>query len=118
MEWQEQQILRPERGAAERTGLGITDNRTQSPLEIFNSNVEILCGQLKIGKDQEFLTRNSGKLEYIEYKNPQAYVLGYIMSKYSFDQAKRLLSRIDISFNIKLEDIIRYGRLWEMKLAN
>ena len=60
------------------------------------------------------------KLEYIHFKNPSAYILGYIASEsgrnilesrvnYCFT---KVLPLVELDAGLQRPDIIRYARLW------
>ena len=121
--------FRPEMGAYNRAGqddLGEKlDYNLLNPLEIFQISVDAISRKLinrdiKISEqDITIMLEKSNKLKYVKYKNPNAYVLGYISSfsgkqinnkyfKYTID---KVLPYIEDA-SILEPDVLRYARLW------
>jgi serine/threonine protein kinase len=72
---------------------------------------------LKISRQESADIRETiSRVENVEFLNPTAYVFGYLVigpnNKIDMNRFKKL-SRDAPEFDIKPEDIIRYGRLWE-----
>lgn len=96
----------------------VRDNKLLFPLV-----VQAFCLQyikeLRLNKaDIDYLIKEKDKVYKYEFKNPKAYVLGYIVSnngkKINVDKLE-LVKKFLISENIddiKTEDVIRYARLW------
>jgi hypothetical protein len=73
--------------------------------------------ELKISRQESADIRETiSRVENVEFLNPTAYVFGYLVigpnNKIDMNRFKKL-SRDAPEFDIKPEDIIRYGRLWE-----
>ena len=123
----------------ERTGGSIgcwaTDNKgvplkTQSPLGRFclkvdavSRNISSECNfPISQGEIQKLLEK-SQELHRVEFKNPTAFVLGYlatlggtkVIKKSALDSVwgcYKKLQNVNTDFTIKKPDIIRYARLW------
>ena len=146
MEFQEEiQELRPEFNVYNRVGASTTrtniiigdngriDRLLTNPLDIFQSYVESISRDLISEGIREISERDintmleiSNKLMYPKYKNPSAYVLGYIASnggreitKTNFNYVKnKILAKQLLEDKSVLEpDVLRYARLW-LSLAN
>jgi hypothetical protein len=77
----EETIFKPEVTAFERTGYGgilgeTKDRALQDPLEKFQIAVDAISRSL----NKQILLEKANKLKYVYYKNPQAYILGYLAS--------------------------------------
>lgn len=96
----------------------IRDSKLLFPLVVQQFCMEY-SSQLNLKReDIEYLIQQKDKVYKYEYKNPRAYVLGYIVSengakinKDKFEMIKKFLSSHNIE-DIMIEDIIRYARLW------
>ena len=124
--------------AFERVGgpnamLGTIDKAIQDPLERFQTFVDAIARSLdgqgiilpfngqSIGeKDIQIMLENAHKLKYIQFKNPTAYVLGYIASnngtKITIKSVKYVIDnvlKLNLQGNIQPPDVLRYARLWE-----
>lgn len=73
--------------------------------------------------DINIINKSTTYVENMIYKNPYAYILGYISTKEGLNKLKKNINKIFVSKgfaiseailegNIKPEDIIRYSRLW------
>jgi hypothetical protein len=133
--------LQPEIGASDRvnfTGssglIGKTptsklEQSTQDPLEKFCRKVNAICRNLNNWEEIENIDENSinimlvkaANLDYVEYKNPSAYVLGFlasgggnVISKEKFAYViKKVLPRVDSEASVLPPDVIRYSILWQ-----
>jgi hypothetical protein len=133
--------LQPEIGASDRvnfTGssglIGKTptsklEQSTQDPLEKFCRKVNAICRNLNNWEEIENIDENSinimlvkaANLDYVEYKNPSAYVLGFlasgggnVLSKEKFSYViKKVLPRVDSEASVLPPDVIRYSILWQ-----
>ena len=102
-------------------------NKTiQDPLHKFKCYVDIISRKLIINnieleeRDINTMISYADKLEYIHFKNPSAYILGYIASasgrnilesrvNYCFT---KVLPLVELDAGLQRPDIIRYARLW------
>ena len=97
------------------------------PLEKFRMYVEAICRNLNnwdsINISEISIQRmleTAAQLEAVGYKNPTAYILGFIatgggqkLTKKNFDQViSQVLTHVDDD-SVLQPDIIRYARLWE-----
>ncbi len=142
-EWDEPDNLQPEFAALQRVGLpgqvgallgggrdvpmrGI-DRAMQDPLERFQEYVDAIARNLRSWDDVsiddtdiEKLFVSARKLKDVGYKNPTAYILGYIASeggnKMSDPKSQgwknSLIALKHLDDTVLEPDIIRYGRLW------
>lgn len=127
---QEDQYRDRERAGGEYTGCWET-GKIQTPLGRFcikvyaiSRNIESECALIN-QPDIEMLQTFSQKVPMVRYKNPTAFVLGYIATKRgsikidpkSLEEAyicyKKTVS-VDKDESIKKSDIIRYSRLWNI----
>ena len=91
-------------------------------VDAFCRNFDSSCNSIKIPEDQiQYLLNKSLQLNRIEFKNPTAYVLGYLVTaggqrditKTSLENVWKCYSDLLSSDEtIKQPDIIRYARLW------
>ena len=123
-----------EMGAFDRVGAGggllggklsKLEKALQDPLERFQSQIDAICRsingletKIKISQHEiDQMISYAHKLEYIQYKNATAYILGYmVLTKKNIDKQKfqtvtKILGKLDDD-SIKPPDIIRYGRMW------
>ena len=109
---------------------GKIDRSIQEPLERFQIYVDAISRGLmneELGiiaeQDIQIMLEKAKKLNNVNFKNPSAYILGYISSKggkqltkIQFNYVKNtILSKI-IDTSINPEDILRYSRLWTLHL--
>lgn len=120
-------------GAEGRVGrsaveLGTTKEKRakQSPIERFITDITRIT--LQYNEDGVFnitdaelqeITEKTHYLPQIHFKNPMAYVLGFIASKggtsitkKSVEKVFNMLPSIESSYGIKEPDVVRYARLW------
>lgn len=127
--------FRDEVGAYLRAGGGINiglekaDQKIITPIEKFKINVDGIARKIKEygyinEKDIETLLEVADKLEYINYKNPTLYVIGYITSeggkkikKEVFNDVNKKIVPLFNDQSIQPPDVIRYGRLWTEQLT-
>ena len=98
------------------------------PLDSFRINVDAISRSLrnwddvKISeKDITEMLESAADLKYVQYKNPTAYVLGYMASnggkkldKTSFDSViKKVLPHTEDQTSVTPVDVVRYARLWQ-----
>lgn len=123
-----------EMGAFERVGAGggmlggklsKLEKALQEPLERFQSQVDAISrsinaleSKVKIHQHEiDQLISYAEKLEYIQYKNVTAYILGYmvvtkkVIDKHKFQTVTKILGKIDDD-SVKPPDVIRYARMW------
>jgi hypothetical protein len=132
--------LQPEIGVSDRvnfTGTGLIGNAptsrveqsTQDPLERFCRKVNAISRDLNNWKELETIDENSintmltkaTNLDSVEYKNPTAYVLGFlatgggnVLSKEKFAYViKKVLPHVDSDAAVLPPDVIRYATLWQ-----
>ncbi len=113
--------------ARERTSLapmGFTEGeRAKNPEDKFKLVTEAVVNSLSpayIARDSiGDLFMNADKLAHIKFKNPTAYVLGYIASNggtgfniASVNKAYKAVGAVQ-DRSVLPPDIIRYGRLWQ-----
>jgi len=130
--------LRPEIGAYNRVGMagdmigiitgpdGKINREMLDPLQIFQIQVDAVSRHLKDQKikkplderDIQKMIEKSNVLPHINYKNPTAYVLGYIASnggsritQEQFNNSSKLLEYV-YDTSVLEPDILRYARLW------
>jgi len=146
-EWDEPDMLQPEFAALQRVGLpgqtGIylggkrdvpmrgIDRAMQDPLERFQEYVDSIARNLRTWDDVsiddtdiEILFLKSRDLKDVGYKNPTAYILGYIASNggrtlndpKSKGWSNALIALKHVDDTVLEPDIIRYARLW-LRLA-
>lgn len=142
-EWDEPDDMRqPEFAALQRVGLpgetglylrardqpmrGI-DRAMQDPLERFQEYVDSIARNLRTWDDVsindtdiEIMFKKTRELKDVGYKNPSAYILGYLASEggrslndpkgQGWKNSLKALSHLDES--VLEPDIIRYARLW------
>ena len=90
--------------------------KIQGPDERFCLAVDAIGRNLDLDQGTiEYLLATSTKLDRIQYKNPAAYILGYLASrprltKDTLAHAIKLLKKVD---DVKAADVLRYARLWE-----
>ena len=116
-------------GATERatfsTLFGVSaDKILQTPLDKFKIKVDAYARQVMdegyvSNNDIAIMVEKSAELEYIMYKNPYAYVLGYMANrggllKNSFQEVvKKFLPQEGVTE----PDVLRYARLWDNSLG-
>jgi hypothetical protein len=133
--------LRPEIGVLDRinftgsSGLfgkaptSRVEQSTQDPLERFRRKVDAISRYLNNWEEIENIDETSintmlikaSKLDSVQYKNPNAYVLGFlatgggkVLSKERFTYViKKVLPRVDSDSSVLPPDIIRYAILWQ-----
>lgn len=101
------------------------EQATQDPLERFRRNVNAIARNMsKFGyvideHSIQQMIEKADKLELIEYKNPTAYILGYLVldhgkiSNELFTKVvTRLLPHLTEQASVLKPDIIRYAVLW------
>ncbi len=130
--------LRPEIGAYNRVGMagdmigmitgpdGKINRGMLDPLQIFQIQVDAISRHLKDQKikkplddrDIQKMIEKSIVLRHVNYKNPTAYVLGYIASnggsritQEQFNNSSKLLEYV-YDTSVLEPDILRYARLW------
>jgi hypothetical protein len=126
---EEEQEFKEERGAFERAGatyvIGTSLKYTTNPIEKFKIIVDAnfrkikTTGGLSDGDLNVMMEKISG-IHLIQYKNPSAYVLGYIASKggkelslQRFELAESLIPELSEKEDaITPPDIIRYAVFW------
>lgn len=123
--------FRPDIGAFERTGGGLLGTKgekekkhLQDPIEKFSVAVDAISRLLNDvsgitieQKDIDKMVESAYLLKNIEFKNPSAYVLGYLASKGGRNIEK---STVDNVFKKALShtkgvlepDVIKYAKLW------
>jgi hypothetical protein len=127
--------FRDEFGAYLRAGGGDTgcldvdgkfNKNIQDPVLKFKCYVDIISNKLMSEdvniqeSDIEYMLSKVDNLQYIKFKNPSAYIAGYIASgggknitetsvNYCFT---KILPLIELEAGIQPPDIIRYARLW------
>ena len=102
-------------------------NKTiQDPLVKFKCYVDIISRKLIVNdikleeKDINIMISQVDNLKYVNFKNPSAYILGYIASSggsnisesnvtYCFNS---VLPFVELEAGLQLPDVIRYARLW------
>ena len=113
----------------------LSQNRVErammDPLDRFREYVNAIAydlnnsGDINISGSIEFMLETAEKLKYVGYKNPTAYILGFIVTnggkgleKTKFDKIKKILSNEKVikDDSVLPQDIIRYARLWEREL--
>ena len=127
-DFQDEYAARERAGGGSNIGLvgpdGKIDRSLQSPLDKFKIAVDATARDLKDQvtyideTDIIILIDNANNLPDIHYKNPSAYVLGYIVStggrkpinKNIFTKILPIMQLIPGS--VTAPDIIRYARLW------
>jgi hypothetical protein len=127
----EETIFKPEVTAFERTGYGgilgeTKDRALQDPLEKFQIAVDAISRSLNnqntilSENDIQILLEKANKLKYVYYKNPQAYILGYLASNggknidiKSFKHVSTKILPLLSEGSVLEPDILRYARLWE-----
>lgn len=134
-EYDDENMFQAERKAYERAGYGGTTSDVlglrmtkaiQDPNERFNERLNGVFGDLRnnfenitiTNNDMEKLREKIESVDRIEYKNPTAYVLGYLATSGGKKIDDKILQDIfgilgkisDLS--VKQEDVIRYCRLW------
>ena len=102
-------------------------NRTiQDPILKFKCYVDIISRKLIVNnidleeRDINTMISYADKLEYINFKNPSAYILGYIASvggRNILDSRvthcfNKVLPLVELEAGLQRPDIIRYARLW------
>lgn len=102
-----------------------------TPEERFRTLLHIHCKEINTNKNFKIAPRDISMMEdkinfvNVEYTNNAGYILGYLVldnekksiSKERFDTVcKDILPIFESKYNIKKEDVIRYGRLWLYKL--
>jgi hypothetical protein len=104
---------------------GKIDQATLDPLDRFKIIVDATARNLMdsniyiIESDIGILLETASKLQYVHYKNPTAYLLGYIASSrgskinkkqfnYTIDMALPLIE----DSSVFPPDVLRYSRLW------
>lgn len=143
-EWnieEDQDMFRPEMGAFDRVGMpgailgglvgldGKIDRSIQDPLERFQIYTDAIARNLMdqeviIGEsDIQKMIETASKLKYVHFKNPNAYVTGYIASKGGNDITKK---QFEYTINkvlplltegyVQPPDVLRYARLWQLHL--
>ena len=123
-----------EMGAFERVGIGggllggklsKIEKALQDPLERFQSQTDAISRSIngletkvKIHQHEiDQMISYAEKLEYIQYKNVTAYILGYMVlsrkeiDKQKFQTVTKILGKIDDD-SVKPPDVIRYARMW------
>tara|TARA_A100001011_G_C14302881_1_gene841674 strand:+ start:586 stop:1035 length:450 start_codon:yes stop_codon:yes gene_type:complete len=103
----------------------------QDPLERFQIRVDAIARSMKASFPGNLINEESIQnmlekahlLEYVQYKNPTAYVLGYIASTggknltpETFSFVEKKIEPLTLEGNIKSPDILRYARLWVLHL--
>lgn len=143
-EWnieEDQDMFRPEMGAFNRVGMpgailggmvgpdGKIDRTIQDPLERFQIYTDAIARNL-MGQDVSIaendiqkMIETAPKLKYVHFKNPNAYVTGYIASKGGNDITKK---QFEYTINkvlplltegyVQPPDVLRYARLWQLHL--
>lgn len=106
---------------------GKVERAMMEPLEKFRMYVEAICRNLNnwdsINISEISIQRmleTAAQLEAVGYKNPTAYILGFVatgggqkLTKKNFDQViSQVLPHVDDD-SVLQPDIIRYARLWE-----
>ena len=139
-DYEEEDIYKEEIGVYDRVGMpgeilgsiggpeGIKESNIQEPLERFisitNGISRNLMGQGKqiSERDINILIKKAYKLDKVEFKNPTAYILGYIASSGGQEIKEELFRYTVIEIlpvmtegSVLPPDILRYARLW-MKL--
>ena len=106
-------------------GLGVPQNRIErammDPLERFHQYVDATARNLDISNSNILsMLNNAKKIEDIGYKNPTAYVLGFLatgegrkLTKDNFDRVVNKVLPYVKDGSVLPPDIIRYARLWE-----
>jgi hypothetical protein len=106
-------------------GVNIID-KTSDPLTVFKSYVFSVSNDLKSifnisASDQKEMCDMASIVEHVNYKNPAAYILGYLtISNGKIDNKlfKQIQSKLGSSlftdkYFISDVDVVRYARLWE-----
>ena len=101
--------------------IGAISRNLQSSLEVVKpKNKEIMLNE----RDILFLKDTATKLKHVNYKNPTAYILGFLVTKgqdeinvKSFEYITKHVLNLLLDDSVKAEDIIRYARLWMLHLA-
>ena len=102
------------------------DHTSQTPLERFVTQVDAISRNISdvtrynIGQSSiDYMIKKADLLTFVEYKNPLAYVLGYISSKggkgidsSTVEESFKILKKMSTE-NVQNADVIRYARLWE-----
>lgn len=127
--------LRDEMGAYLRAGGGAhiglvgpegkIDQTTMDPLDRFKTVVDAKARNLMDSSvyitetDISTLMQTANKLKHVHYKNPSAYLLGYIASnggskivKKQFDYTVNTALPLVNDSSVLPPDILRYSRLW------
>jgi hypothetical protein len=100
----------------------------EDPIDRFKNSIISIALNFKNyinidSSDIEILINNLSKLKYIHHKNPTGYVLGYIVTGGGKKINNKIIEKIKSDIlpnisNIKLEDVIRYSRLWLVMYDN
>ena len=98
------------------------------PLDSFRINVDGISRSLRNWDDVKISEKDITEmlemavdLKYVQYKNPTAYILGYMASnggkkldKTSFDNViKKVLPHTEDQTSVTPVDVVRYARLWQ-----
>lgn len=132
-----QEIFAPEIGAYDRVAGEIEHDIpktkqeiiNQDPLSKFKRQITAICIEIreyenpvinKIIPYSETLVHFAKYLDKINFKNPYAYILGYIASdggkeitKINFNNALKVCESMNDDIGVSKPDIIRYARLWK-----
>lgn len=101
--------------------LGVVGAAFTDAEDMFTIKVDAIARDIKgefslTGKDISFMIEKSKDIPFIQYKNAEAYVLGYIASNGGTNLNKPTVSKVFKMLssypNVKEEDVVRYGRLW------
>jgi hypothetical protein len=128
-EYEEEQEFKEERGAFERAGaaylIGVGLKYVTNPIEKFKIIVDAVYNKIKsiagIGEgDLKVMMDKVSNINQVQYKNPPAYVLGYIASKGGREITKERLNLAESLIPemstkedvITPPDIIRYAVFW------
>lgn len=125
----DEEIYGQEFAAFQRAGLNqqlaMPENRLEKglmdPLQKFTIFVSNIARNIDIVSEEDinFMIDSASKLEYVQYKNPTAYILGFLATQNKKELTKKNLDKVVNNVlpqvqdqSIKIEDIIRYSRLW------
>ena len=112
--------------------LGTGPKILQESLETFQTQVQAIAleirgsGKLMSEDNISTLIEKAHKLKLVQFKNPTAYVLGYIASGYGSRTLKKenfryVFEKIWPTYSkrnyISREDVIRYAMLWKCHLS-
>lgn len=136
-EQEDQDIYKPEMGAFDRVGLpgailggivgpdGKIDRTIQDPLERFQIQTDAIARNLMeqniniSENDIQIMLEKAVLLKYVNFKNANAYVTGYIasqggieISKESFNYTVKKVLPLLLEGSVQQPDVLRYARLY------